>query len=624
MPSNPLRTLPLTLALFAGLNLGIGATPALAIEPTIADAAPAESLLVASVKDWTTMKAAFDRTGYKALWSTAEVQALVSEVAKEMASEFETALTEAGIEKEDIVYPTGAIGMAMFMTEPLDTVAERIATLEGEMHVGTLAMADFGENADKFDALLEKFYDNQAEKFGSEIKQTSHGDLTITSMIPKAEDDADEDEVEVEEGEWDAPGTDLVMPFDNDENEASFHLVRTGTTYIFSDSIETLHEAIDRALDPTRPSVAEESSYVRSLGQHPEDLAGSVVFSVHPVVRLMAASMTAEQRAFDETAPDMSVILDAMGLMGVETASFGVRLDTPDAMMETTIGVLAPEKKGVLSMFQSGTPSFNPPSFVPSNASSVWQLVIDFKQIPQVVASVIESFPEPVRGQASAGYGQAQPIVQSVIDALGSDIYMAQTIAQPLGPKSQRTLVGIRITDALVFSNLATTYAPMAGLEGREFQGAQVFEQKDAGIAVGLGAEWLFVGTTSEVEDALRRAGAPGDDLLGEQERFKAAASELEGDAVMSSYADMDQTVRYLLWSVAHAADIADAQMAAFGMDEEARREMREAMEADQADWIRMLPSAEVILEHIGDTVGELRPSDDGFRGRTLFLRSAR
>lgn len=621
MSPNLRDTLPRTLSLLAGLTLGIGAAPALAVEPTIGDAAPSESLVVASVKDWTSMKAAFDRTGYKALWSTAEVQALVAEAAKEMATEFETALTDAGVAKEDLVYPTGAIGMAMFMTEPLETIAERIGTLEGEMRVGTIVMADFGADADKFGALLEKLYDNASEKSGAEIKQTAHGDLTITSVIPAAEpeDEGEEDDAE----DFDMPGTDLIMPFD-EENEVSFHIVRMGTTYMMADTIEALHESIDRAADPTRPSIAEESTYVRSLGQHPEDLAASVVFSVQPMVRLAAAGLTAEQRASDETAPDMSVILDAVGVMGVETASFGVRLDTPDAMMETSIGVLAPEKKGLLAMFQSGAPSFNPPSFVPSNASSVWQLVIDFKQIPQVVASVIESFPEPVRGQASAGYGQAQPIVQSVIDALGSDIYVAQTITQPLGPQSQRTLVGVRITDALVFGNLATTYAPMAGLEGREFQGAQIFEEGTVGIAVGLGAEWLFVGTTAEVEDALRRAGAPGDDLLGEQARFKAAAAELQGDAVMSSYADMDQIVRYLLWSATHAADIADAQMAAFGMDEEARREMREAMEAEQADWIRLLPSADVILEHIGDTVGELRPSDDGFRGRTLFLAPAK
>lgn len=626
MSPNLRDTLPRTLSLLAGLTLGICAAPALAVEPTIGDAAPSESLVVASVKDWTTMKAAFDRTGYKALWSTAEVQALVAEAAKEMATEFETALTDAGIAKEDLVYPTGAIGMAMFMTEPLETIAERINTLEGEMRVGTILMADFGADADKFGALLEKLYDNASEKSGAEIKQTAHGDLTITSVIPAAEPDGAEEGEDGEEDDaedFDMPGTDLIMPFD-DEEELSFHIVRMGTTYMVADTIETLHESIDRAADPTRPSIAEESTYVRSLGQHPEDLAASVVFSVQPMVRMAAAGMTAEQRAFDETAPDMSVILDALGVMGVETASFGVRLDTPDAMMETSIGVLAPEKKGLLAMFQSGAPSFNPPSFVPSNASSVWQLVIDFKQIPQVVASVIESLPEAIRGQASAGYGQAQPIVQSVIDALGSDIYVAQTITQPLGPQSQRTLVGVRITDALVFGNLASTYAPMAGLEGREFQGAQIFEQATVGIAVGLGAEWLFVGTTAEVEDALRRAGAPGDDLLGEQARFKAAASELEGDAIMSSYADMDQTVRYLLWSVTHAADIADAQMAAFGMDEEARREMREAMEADQSDWIRLLPSAEVILEHIGDTVGELRPSEDGFRGRSLFLAPAK
>ncbi len=612
------NVLSLPLALCAGLSVSWQGLVASAAEPTITDAAPAESLLVATVRDWTTMKAAFDRTGFKALWSSAEVQALVAEIAEEFASEFEDSLTAAGIEKDDIVYPTGSIGVAMFLTEPLDTVESRIATMEGEMRVGVLAMADFGENADKFGELLEKFYDNQSEKFGSEIKQTAHGELTITSMIPKP---ADGDEVE--EAEWDAPGTDLLMPFENDDEAASFHIVRTGTTFMFADTIEVLHESIDRALDPTRPSVAEDARYIRSLAQHPADVAASVVFGVGPVVRLAAAAMTAEQRSFDETAPDMSVVLDAAGVMGVETASFGVRLDTPDAMLETTLGVLAPEKKGLLAMFRGGAPTFRTPAFVPSDAANVWQLVVDFKQVPQLVASVIESLPEPVRDQASAGYGQARPIVQSVIDALGSEIFFAQTIAQPLSATSQKMIVGIGITDALVFGNLATTYGPMAQMTARDFQGSQMFVQEDAGIAIGLAADWMFVGGTSEVEDALRRGAAPGDDLLSGQENFKRAVRSLEGDAVTYSFANMEKSVRYALWSVQNAAQIADEQMAAFGMDEESRRQMREAMEADQPDWIRLLPPAELVLRHIGDTVGELRPTPDGFRGRTLFLRPA-
>ena len=621
MPLNLRPSLSLSLAFVAGLALSLRASDALAAEPTIADAAPSESLLVASVRDWTTMKATFDRTGFKALWSSAEVQALVAEVAKDVASEFEESLTAAGIAKDDIVYPTGAIGMAMFMTEPLDTIEDRIATMEGEMRVGTLVTADFGENADKFAQLLEKFYDNQAEKFGSEIRESAHGDLTITSIIPKA-DAADNDD-NVEEAEWDAPGTDLIMPFENDENEASFHLVRVGNSYMFADTAEVLHEAIDRALDASRPSVAENPDYIRSLAQHPEDVAASVVFGVGSTVRLLAANLTAEQRSFDETAPDLSVVLDALGVMGVQTASFGVRLDTPDAMMETTLGVLAPEKKGLLAMFQSGAPTFKTPAFVPSEAANVWQLVVDFKQIPQVVAAVIDSLPDPIRDQASAGYGQAQPIVQSVIDALGSEIYYAQTIAQPLNASSQRLIVGVAITDALVFGNLATTYGPMVQMVAREFQGAQIFDQQDAGMSIGLGAEWMFIGNTAEVEDALRRSAAPGDDLLSEREGFKRAVRSLEGDSVTYSYANMDKTIRYALWSVQNSAEIADQQMAAFGMDEETRREMREAMEADQPDWIRMLPPAEVVLEHLGDTVGEMRPTADGFRGRTLFLRPA-
>lgn len=609
--------------LAAAASLSLLAGLAIAKGPTIADLAPAESMLVVSVADWTTLKAQFDRTGMKSLWSTDEIQALVKELAKETVEEFEGMLTEVGLTKEDMVYPSGNIGMALYFADSLEDVATQIGALEGELDSDAIFVADYGDNADKFAELLEKLYNVASEKHGAEIRQTPYGDHSITSVIHADEEDADAEEEgdENEFEDFDVPGVGMLMPFESEEGPSGVHIVRLGSTYIIGDSIDTLQASLDRASDAGRPSVGEDAVYIKSLAQHPDDAGATVFFRAGEAMRLLTSQLTAESRQWDETAPDMAVIFDALGLLGVQSASFGVRLDTADAMAETTIGVLVPEKKGILSMFMRGAPAFQTPAFIPADASSLTQLVIDFSKIPEIARGVIDSLPEGVKEQANMAYAQAEPTVRAVIDALGPDVYIAQTIAQPLAIDSQKTVVAMRVTDAFVFQNLASTFGAQVGLVAREFQGSQIFEQAEVGMGAGISAEWLFIGQIPLVEDALRRSGAPGEDLLSNQDNFKSAAAFLQGDAVLSQFQDTERTIRYMLWTLQNADKIADAQLDALEIDEEFKQQIRDARGAEQRDWVRLLPPPELITEHIGDSAGEIRPTPDGYRGRTVMLR---
>lgn len=609
--------------LSAAASLSLLSGLALAKGPTIADVAPPESMLVVSVADWSTLKAQFDRTGMKTLWSTSEVQALVKELAKESAEEFEKMLSDLGLTKEDMVYPSGNIGMAMYFANPLTDVAAQIATLEGDLDADAVFVADFGENADKFAELLDKLYNVASEKNGAEIRQTPYGDHSITSVIyPDDEEDADDAEAEDDEFEdFDMGGVGMLMPFSDEDGPMALHIVRIDSTFLVGDSIHTLETSIERAGDAGRPSIGEDATYLSSMAQHPADAGATIFFRAGQAMRLMVAQLTAQQREFDETAPDMSVIFDALGILGVQAASLGVRLDTPEAMAETTVGLLVPEKKGLLTMFTSGAPAFQTPAFVPADASNVTQLIMDFSKIPQIARDVIDSLPDELKEQANMGYAQAEPMVRPLVEALGPDVYIAQTIAQPLAVDSQKLMVAVRVSDALVLTNLASTFGGQIGLVAREFQGAQIFEDADAGIGAGIGTEWLFFGQIPLVEDALRRTGAPGEDLLSEQQNFKAAARFLEGDATLSQFQDTERTIRYVLWTVQNADKIADAQLDALELDEEFKQQIRDARAAEQRDWVRLLPPPELITRHIGDSAGELRPTPDGYRGRTFMLR---
>lgn len=604
----------------AGSTLSLAAHGA---GPTITDVAPPETMLVINVPDWSALKAAFDRTELKSLWNATEMQAFVKELTSDLVENYEEMLTDLGLEREDIVYPTGAVGMAVFMTSPFDEIERQIATTEGEIAAGAVIVADFGENADKFQKLLETEYDRLAERIGAEIRETAHGNATITSVIPPAEmdDDDDEDDFEEEFEDFDMPGVDLKMPFGSGGRHLEIHIVRLDGTYMFSDTLDGLKDAIDRAADPTRIFISNSPLFASSYAQHPADLSAMAIFRVGKALELVAANMTATSRLHDETAPDMGQIFRTLGLLGIETVSAGMRFDTADGMVETTMGVLAPEKSGLLAMFSRGTPRFQTPAFVPSDAAAATSFVIDISSVPALAREVISHFPEPSRTQASQVLTQAEPTVRAVVDALGNEIYAAQSYEQPFSPTSEQMVFGIRVTDQLVLGNLITTFGPQGGFEARDFQGFQLFEQKQMGTAVGLSSEWLFIGATPAVEDSLRRSANPGDDLLSEQPGFKAAAAPLEGGAVMTQYQDSERTIRYLLWRLQHAGEIADYTFDRLGFDEEFKAQMRAAREAQEEDWVRLLPPADLFVEHIGDVISEIRPTPDGFRGKTIILR---
>ncbi|QYK48566.1 MAG: hypothetical protein KF838_01630 [Phycisphaeraceae bacterium] len=612
---------PSMTALLSAASLTLLAGLCHAADPVIADVAPSESMLVVSVKDWSALKAQFDRTGMKTLWATNEVQALVKDLAKDAASGFDEMLQELGVTKDDMVYPSGSIGMAMFFTQSLDAVASQINTLEGDLDIDAIFLADFGDDADKFADLIEKVCDFASDKHGAEIRQTPHGGHTITSIIREAEaDDANDDEFE----DFDFPGVGMMMPFESESGAYSIHIVRLGSTYLAGDSLDSVQAAIDRAADAGRPSIAEDTIYIKSLAQHPADAGATVFFRAGDALKLFAANTTAQQREWDETAPDMSIMFDALGLLSIQSTSFGIRLDTPAAMAEATSGILVPEKKGILSLLSRGTPAFQNPSFVSADVSAISQIVVDFSRIPAIARGVIETLPEDAREQARMALAQAEPIALPIIEALGSDIYIAQTITQPLSPDSQKALFAIRITDSLVFTNLVTAFGAQIGLQVREFQGTQIFEQDMFGITGGISPEWLFIGQTSDVEDALRRLSAPGDDQLNAQPEFKSAVTMLRGDAVLNQYQDTERAIRYTIWSLQNQDKIADAQLDALDIDEEFKQQIREARGSTQRDWARLLPPPELITEHIGDTVTELRPTPDGYRGQTLMLRPKR
>lgn len=594
--------------------------------PTVVDVAPESAMMVVTIPDWSSVKASFDRSSLGALWKRAEMRSFMEAWMDEGPDSIFSMLEEMGIEKDDLVYPTGHVGMALFFEESLESVEAKLVGLEEGVQLHMVVMADFGERADDFQTLIDRVFDHASDKMNAEIRQTPYGDATIISMIPPQEPEAPEAEDDDEdEFDWDyeEPAS-IIAPFDSDTGAPAMHVVRMDGTFMLGSSIDALQGAIDRAADPARPSVGEADLFRRSAAQHPGDAQGMVYVRSGDAIRLMAKRMTASTRQWDESTPDLEPIFGIVGLLSPLTTSMAFRFDTAESSLESTIGVIAPEKAGIWTMVSRGASLGKLPAFVGADSTSVASAVVDFKKIPELAQRVVGVLPDEAREQASMVLTQAMPTVQSVVDALGSEICVVQHVTSPYGIDSQKIVMGVRLADAVILQNLLTAFGGNIGLEAAEFQGAQLFVMGEAGMAVGVTPEWLYVGSRPEVEDSVRRASNPGQDSLNEEDAYKAAAKLLRDDSVLVQYQKSEPAIRYAHWMALNADKLAEAQWDALGFDEELKAQIRESQAQMRPEWMDKLPPADVFVEHIGDSVFELRSTPDGYRGRVMLLKPSR
>ena len=112
---------PAILSACAAMGLSVGA---LAADVTIADLAPSDSIVVISIDNYEQMRASFDRTGFKAIWTDPGMQKWFHRQAAEFFADFEETLDGMGLEKEELKSPHGMAGGAMWMVLNDENVLE--------------------------------------------------------------------------------------------------------------------------------------------------------------------------------------------------------------------------------------------------------------------------------------------------------------------------------------------------------------------------------------------------------------------------------------------------------------------------------------------------------------------
>lgn len=590
---------------------------ALADEPVeMARLAPARSFFVLSVPNFTKMKEGFDRSSLGALWKEPGVASFVERVTKEQVESLGEFLKEFNAEAEDLRAPTGAVGLALFMP---DGPRKDEDGNEEEPVPDVLVVAEMGENADAWYDLVETILERAEKEKEITTLRDKHGEATITT-IKAVVSDEDEEEEEGEEADEDSVlGGFLTGPM---SDWATLYLARAGTTLSVSSDLKALESALDTMEGKPGEFLADSPTYKDAMGQLAGGEHAYLVFIVDPLLKMMRESM-------EEDMPTEAVaaLVEGLGVANVKAVSLGMVLDTPEADVLSTMGILVPEKEGLVGLLTGEAGPFDPPAFVSPDAASVSRLSVNFAGLLGVVREALGKLPEEERAQPLAAIDQAQGIAQPALEALGPSVYIVSSYKRPLAADSEMMLVAIDVKDQLAITNTISFLVGQAQgmVEPRDFDGNTIYTmQFPLEMSLGVGFGRLFIGQTAAVENAMRLAGRADGPRLTEEPVFKDAVRALGNDAVFYTYTDLDQSIRFMYWTAENEEKIYEKVLDDAGLDADEKAEFMKEFRENLAEWPKHLPPLETVLRHLGASVQEIKATPDGFRGRALMLRPSR
>ena len=589
-------TAPLLLALASAIS-----TPcAVAAQDTrIADIIPGQPLLVIGVPSWSDLTTSMSASGFGDFWRDDQIQGLIAKVMEEPAANFKQAMEEIGVDPEDVQQPTGLIAGALYLDAPLDML--------DDPEIDFAIFADYDDTAEDMIEIVERVLEQGEEEGEIRVHEDTYAGARLWIIepdeLPRDEDNDDE---------WDdAP----EFPWEN------LTLALSDGVFILASDTDMLEQSIDALGGEDIDSVADHDLYTDSLAQHPDASDAWAVFVPTPLIDAFAAGVAS-------SAPDgidANKILETLGIRDIQSVSLAMSFSDPALLMEQSLAVLVPEKRGLVALFDTEGAAFTPPPFISADAASVSRFSINFEGVLQVVRDTMAQLPEGMRAQPEAVFeGMIAPIAAPLLSSLGSEVWFTQSYAQPFTPDSAKSLVIASTNDEGAMSDLLVN---IPGMEGREFAGGMIYTNAmgaEMGVeapSIGLAAGHVFIGPAQSIENAMRRAANPGAGSLADEPRFRKGAAWLDERALGFMYTDIVQAYRWTKWSMDNIEQIQRAELEQMGLEPEQIDEMMEWMGDTRPAWADSLPSDELIAEYFGDTFGQVQSTDEGFLWTSYWLR---
>jgi hypothetical protein len=596
------------------LTLGLTVVAA-AAPPTIERLAPENSALILSVDNFQRSMTHFKNTQLWSLWQSEQVQAIVAEPIEEFTLELAEVLQELGLDEESLVKPQGPVGFALFGPP----------AHEPEAGPGFLMMADFGAQAHKFNRIVEAVIEKAQQENDVEFDERDVLGRTVYSLdLSALELDNALDMVEPEFG----PMTPMPpMPEAEDMIGAfeKLHYVRDGRRFMLCSDLTALRDALEKIDEDGRTRLAERTDFLGARAQlGPVD--GYGVLLIRNLGQMLGGA--------DPTAMMVQAMFQSL-IGDIRAVAFGIRLDGTAAEIEETFAVYMPDgTSGLTALVDTATPRRDMPSFVSPDAVAYSRMNFEFAGVPAFLRSIGQTNPMlgPHIDQFLFDHGAK---IQKVCSNLGPEVHSVATLTRPIDLSSLKTLYAIRSGQPDEVESVLAEYAPMMGLEPRDFAGNRLYTLDFdpfmaaagmmpgdvEGFAIGFGGGYVMLGTTSLVEDALRIGGQAGMPTLADDPAHERAIDALPVSRVVAwGVVDLVDYVEFFTeFSALTQAQLIE-QMKQW--DPEYAEEMQRELEAaEPGPWKGI--DAKLLRQYIGPISWQVQAREDGFVGKYLLLAPA-
>ena len=589
--------------------VGLGATSGFA-QVTIERLAPQNSIVVTGIDDFQKSLKALKSTPLWALWESDEISEMLHDPLADLHDEFGEVLDELGLDEDDLSWPQGPVGLAIYPGSPDDP----------ESGPGYLAMADWGVKSMRMNRVLEALLDKAREEHDLDIPEQDILGRTVYS-INLAELAGDGFDPDPADELFEVMGLPPMLDPEKLMDWFSVaHIVRDGRRFMMSSDLNVLRDALEIVDEDGRSGLTDRADFQGAVGQLGET-DGYTVLLLRDLTGLMPGDPTVmmAQMFFKQIVGDIQAI------------GFGVRIGDGDVMIEEIVTVYMPDgKTGLTTLMSHETPQGRAPAFVGPDCMAYTRFNFRFDGVMDFMRGLGAMNPM-IGAQLNPLIDQYGPMIEKVCAALGPEVHSTVRVTRPMTLDSLKTLYAIESPRPGDVEAVLAEYAAGMGLQARDFLGHRIYSMDfnltamgmpggigGEGFSVGFGGGYVMIGTTSAVEDGLRasaQADMPG---LVDDPGYRRAVRALSAPrsvswGVMSIVDYMDYFKN--LGTMVREQDIEQMKK----WDPEYARQMEQELAAEPVmPWdnfdVRMLD------RYVGPISWEIRSRDDGFVVRYMVL----
>ncbi len=595
------------------LSVAIGLCTASSFaQPTIDRLAPENSIVVAGIDDFKSSLKAFKKTPLWDLWQSDEFAEMLQEPLEDMHEELAETLEELGLEMDDLSWPQGPVGLAIYPGSPNDP----------DSGPGYLVLADYGVKSLRMNRVLNAVMDKVREEHDIEIPEQDVLGRTVYSinLAELAGEELDLDAVREFDQMMNMPP--MVDPAQMVERFSVAHVVRDGRRFMVSSNLDVLRDALELVDDDGRSGLSDRADFQGVMGQIGESDCYTVV-----LLRDLAGLMPGDPTIMMAQMMLQQIVGD------IQAFGLGVHIGDGAVMIEETLTVYMPNgKTGLTTLLSHETPQGKAPAFVGPDTVAYSRFNFKFDGVMDFLRGLGAANPM-IGAQLNAMLVEYGPTVEKVCSALGPEVHSTVKIARPMTLDSLKTLYAIESSRPGDVEEVLVEYAAGMGLEPRDFLGHRIYSMDfnpmamgmggmagmgGEGFSIGFGGGYVMIGNTSAVEDGLRATANADMPELVDDPAYRRAVRALSAP-------------RSIGWGVMSMVDYVDyfknlSTMMQVQMleqmkewDPEYAREMEEefAAEADMP-WENF--DAEMLERYVGPISWEIRDHTDGFVVRYVVL----